>query len=172
MAVARYQDLIAWQLADQFKSEVFRLVKSSTEASRNLRSRNQLLDPTCSVASNLVEGFRRFSPGEFARFIDYSLASLGEAEQRLHDGIALGYLHGAGVCRRIPIGTPMPDRIRATQVQPATLPPTDPPMTNRHPSSPAVTCRHPSLPVVTRRHSSLPVVTIWVCAYPDASSPH
>jgi four helix bundle protein len=91
MAVARYQDLIAWQLADQFKSEVFRLVKSSTEASRNLKYRNQLLDAACSVTSNLVEGFRRFSPGEFPRFIDYSLASLGETEQRLQDGIALGY---------------------------------------------------------------------------------
>ena len=39
--------------------------------------RNQLLDAASSVPANLVEGFRRYSPGEFPRFIDYSLASLG-----------------------------------------------------------------------------------------------
>ena len=50
-----------------------------------------MLDAATSVAANLVEGFLRFSPGDFRKFIDYSLASLGEAEVRLKDGILLGY---------------------------------------------------------------------------------
>jgi hypothetical protein len=37
------------------------------------------------------EGFLRFSVGDFKRFLDYSLGSLGEAEGRLEDGIQLGY---------------------------------------------------------------------------------
>jgi len=90
MAVRHHRELIAWQLADQFKKEVFRLLESSPAALSDFRYRSQLVDSSTSVTANLVEGFRRFSPGEFPRFIDYSLASLGEAEQRLRDGIELG----------------------------------------------------------------------------------
>jgi four helix bundle protein len=91
MAVRHHRDLITWQLADEFKSEVIRLLKSSPAAWSDLRYRSQLVDCSLSVTANLVEGFRRFSSGEFPRFIDYSLASLGEAEQRLKDGIELGH---------------------------------------------------------------------------------
>ena len=89
--VPRYQDLIAWQMADHFKAEVFRLLKASPNAWSDFRYRSQLLSASTSVTANLVEGFRRFSPTEFPKFIDYSVASLGEAEQRLRDGIELGY---------------------------------------------------------------------------------
>lgn len=85
-------------MADQFKSEVIRLLKSSPAAWSDLRYRSQLLDSASSVAANLVEGFRRYSPREFSRFIDYSMASLGEAEQRLRDGIELGYF-GEDACK-------------------------------------------------------------------------
>jgi four helix bundle protein len=37
---------------------------------------------------NIAEGFLRCSPGDFRRFLDYSLASLGETERRLKNGIA------------------------------------------------------------------------------------
>ena len=91
MAVRSYRDLIAWQLASQFQKEVLRLLQASPEAWRNNKFRDQLIDAVNSVVANLAEGFRRFSPGEFCKFIDYSLASLGEAEVRLEGGIDVGY---------------------------------------------------------------------------------
>jgi four helix bundle protein len=91
MLVRHYRELVAWQLAQEFKEEIVRLVRSSSAASGNKRYQEQLLDAATSVAANLVEGFLRFSPGDFRRFIDCSLASLGEAEVRLKDGILLGY---------------------------------------------------------------------------------
>jgi len=91
MAVRSYRDLIAWQLADRFKKEVFRLLRESPDAWNDLRFRNQLLDAATSVTSNLAEGFLRYSPGEFRKFIDYGLGSLAEAEGRLDDGIELRY---------------------------------------------------------------------------------
>jgi len=89
MVARRYQDLIAWQLAEAFKGEVFRLVNQSKQT-LDLRYRSQLLDAASSVAANIVEGFLRYSPGDFARYLAISLGSLGEAEIRLRDGIRLG----------------------------------------------------------------------------------
>jgi four helix bundle protein len=91
MGVRRYQDLFAWQTAEGFKLEVYRVVMGSPPARADLRYRSQILDAASSVVSNIIEGFLRCSPGDFARFLDYALASLGEAERRLHDGVQLGY---------------------------------------------------------------------------------
>ena len=90
MAVRRYQDLIAWQVAEEFKREFFRIVQQSKQT-LDVRYRPQLLDATSSVAANIVEGFLRYSPAEFARYLAISLGSLGEAETRLRDGILLNY---------------------------------------------------------------------------------
>ena len=91
MVVRRYQDLIAWQLAERFKLEVYGLVLGSAGAQRDLRFTSQILEAARGVPSDITEGFLRCSPGDFARFLDYAIASLGEAEQRLNDGIQLKY---------------------------------------------------------------------------------
>ena len=95
MIARHYKDLIAWQLADQFKSQVFRLVRTSQRASDDRPYAQQLTDAASSVAHNVTEGFLRFGAGDFRKFLDYSLGSLGEAEGRLADGIQLGYFDAA-----------------------------------------------------------------------------
>ena len=91
MAVTRYRDLITWQLADQFKSEVIKLVKESPEAWRDLRFRSQILESARAASKNIAEGFMRRSPRFFANFIDYHRSLFAEAEEHLKDGIELGY---------------------------------------------------------------------------------
>jgi four helix bundle protein len=86
-----YRELVAWQLAEQFKAEVFGLLQASTRASADRPYTEQLTGAVTSVTSNIAEGFLRFAPGDFRRFLDYALGSLGEAEGRLRDGIQLGY---------------------------------------------------------------------------------
>ncbi|HVQ41065.1 MAG TPA: four helix bundle protein [Vicinamibacterales bacterium] len=95
MGVRHYKELFAWQTGQAFKLEVYRLVGSSKGASRNFRYRDQILDAARGVPASIVEGFRRCSPGDFARFLDYSIASLAEAEEDLHDGIRLDYFPAA-----------------------------------------------------------------------------
>lgn len=90
-----YKELIAWQLADQFKAEVFKLVRASQWASTDRPYAEQLTDAASSTAHNIAEGFLRFGPREFRRFLDYALGSLVEAEGRLEDGIQLGYFDRA-----------------------------------------------------------------------------
>ena len=89
--VKRYRGLWAWQTGDRFKLQVFGLVRSSPEASRDFKFRDQLREAARSVPANIAEGFLRFSPGDLMRFLDYAIASLGEAELHLRDGIQLGY---------------------------------------------------------------------------------
>lgn len=91
MAVRRYQDLIAWQTGDEFKAEIYRIVSGSPAATKDFRYRSQILESARSVPANIAEGFVRYSPREFVRFLGFALGSLVEAEARLRDGIQLGY---------------------------------------------------------------------------------
>ena len=91
MAVRHYRDLIAWQLADAFATEVGELVHRSAAARDDVPYRTQILSAAESVASNVAEGFLRYSPAEFARFLNYALGSLAEAETRLQHGVRRGY---------------------------------------------------------------------------------
>jgi four helix bundle protein len=89
--VRRYEDLFTWQLADQFKREVHRLVSSSSRAAGNFRYRDQLVEAAADASKDICEGFLRCSPLVFANFLDYALGSLVEAEGRLRDGVERGY---------------------------------------------------------------------------------
>jgi four helix bundle protein len=91
MGVRRYDELIAWQLADAFKTEVFRLVRQSGSAGADYRYRAQLIESSSAASKDIAEGFLRYSAGDFARFLAFALGSLGEADRRLADGIELGH---------------------------------------------------------------------------------
>ena len=86
-------------MAEAFKSEVFALLKASPEAMRDRRFRYQLKDSASGPPKHIAEGFVRFSPREFCRFLDYALGSLREAEGWIQDGIEFGYFQ-EDQCRR------------------------------------------------------------------------
>ena len=89
--VRRYKDFDAWQLAEAFKKEVFRLVRHSPGASRNFKYRDQLREAAGGISKHIAEGYLRCAPLDFAHFLDYALGSLAEAEERLGDGVELEY---------------------------------------------------------------------------------
>ena len=91
MGVALLDDLVAWQLAQAFKLEVYRLLREYPEARADLGFRNQLRASASSVAMNIGEGFYRYRAREFARFLSIALASLGESTLWLRDGIDRGH---------------------------------------------------------------------------------
>ena len=101
MVARRYQDLIAFQLADEFKREIIRLVQRP-QAALDLRYRSQLVNAATSVAANIVEGFLRHSPGQFAHYLAIAIGSLGEAEVRLRDGILLKHFTEADCALALP----------------------------------------------------------------------
>ena len=95
MGLRRVEDFYAFQLAVRFSECVLQLVRASPAAMRDFRLRDQLLDAADSAPSDITEGFSRCNPGDFARFLDYAMGSLAEAERWLKAGIARGYFDPA-----------------------------------------------------------------------------
>ena len=83
--------LITFQLAVEFKLEVYGVIESSAKAEHDLRYKSQLFEAASGIESNLDEGFSRNVPGEFDQFIRYALGSLAEARRRLKDGVHRKY---------------------------------------------------------------------------------
>ena len=91
VGVKRAEDLIALQLAREFKRLVYRLVASSPDAKSDFRFRSQLFDAVASTEANIVEGFHRRTAAQFDQFLSYARGSHAEAMTRLQDGIDRGY---------------------------------------------------------------------------------
>ena len=91
MGVRRFEDLVAWQLAHQLSLEIFAATETGP-VSRDFRFREQVRDSAASAGRNIAEGFGRFSPGDFARFLRYARASLMETRNSLIEGRDKGYL--------------------------------------------------------------------------------
>jgi four helix bundle protein len=90
MGVSRYEDLEAWQLADELKLEVYALVAAGS-ASRDFEFRDQIRGSAASSTKNIAEGFGRFRPADFARFVEFAVSSAMETKDSIKDGIDRGH---------------------------------------------------------------------------------
>jgi len=91
MGVRRLEDLAAFQLAVEFKLQVYRIIRESPDAAGDWRFRSQWSEAASSVEMCIAEGWYRYGAGELVTFLRYSRASLAEAERWLGDGVARGY---------------------------------------------------------------------------------
>jgi four helix bundle protein len=87
----RFEDLIAWQLAYQLQQEVFAFTAAGP-ASRDFTFCDQIRESSRSASRNTAEGFGRYVPTEFARFLRIAAGSLHETKNHLRDGLDRGYL--------------------------------------------------------------------------------
>ena len=77
-----FRKLIAWQRADDFASEAFRLSRLVSRSDRWLAS--QLFRAAVSVPLNISEGAGPATAAEFVRFLEIAGRSLSEADYCLH----------------------------------------------------------------------------------------
>ena len=75
MGVRRFEDLVAWQLAWDLREKVFAFT-DKPRAARDVKFCGQIREATRSAAANTAEGFGRFYPREFARFLRIAAGSL------------------------------------------------------------------------------------------------
>jgi four helix bundle protein len=91
MGVRRFEDLVAWQLARQLQREVFAFT-DKPPVSRDLKFCDQIRESSRSATRNTSEGFGRYYPKEFLRFLRIAAGSLNETRNHLHDGLDRRYL--------------------------------------------------------------------------------
>ena len=114
MGVKTVEDLLAFQLAVEFKLEVYRLVRGCPQAI-DYKYQSQLFDAASGVEANLAEGFKRNVPGEFFQFVRYAAASLAEARTRLGDGIHREYFSQEDCRAALSLGKRSADAVAALQ---------------------------------------------------------
>jgi four helix bundle protein len=73
----------SWQFIVSFK-------QGALADDRHLRE--QLRESAASATSQIAEGFGRFSPADFGRFLAMTKASLMEAQNHLQDAVDRGYI--------------------------------------------------------------------------------
>ena len=93
MRIDDFRKLVVWQLADELRHEILAFIDTSP-ASRDFKYRDQIRDAIASACRNTSEGFDRFRPAEFARFLEFARGSLGEVQDCLLDGHDRKYMDG------------------------------------------------------------------------------
>lgn len=88
MAIQRFEDIIAWQKAQDLAVNVhqtFREVK-------DFGFRDQIWRAAVSISNNIAEGFDRSSNADFSRFLYFSSASCSEVRSMVYLAERLGYI--------------------------------------------------------------------------------
>ena len=86
-----FRDLVVWQKAVAFVTEVYRATQSfPTDERFGLTS--QIRRAAVSIPSNIAEGQGRLTRGEFRQFLGHAKGSLCEVETQLIIAQNLGYL--------------------------------------------------------------------------------
>ena len=97
MVARRYEDLLVWQLADELRSCVHHCTaRAAFRQQQWLQS--QLRRAAQSACANVAEGFGRYKPKDFARFVRTARGSLEETKAHLDQVRLLGLASETEVC--------------------------------------------------------------------------
>jgi len=89
MSIKCFEDVIAWQKAQEIAVIIYKEFKNNTD--RDFRS--QICRASVSISNNIAEGFDRGTKPEFKRFLYISLASNSELRSMLYLALRLGYIN-------------------------------------------------------------------------------
>lgn len=86
MGFRSIEEIDAWQRARAFKIAVYALVEAGG-LSRDFKLRDQLREAAAAAPSQISEGFGRFDPVDFARFVKMARGSIHECRNHLIDAV-------------------------------------------------------------------------------------
>ena len=89
--IRSYEDLLVWQKAHSLVLNIYRVTKYFPKEER-FGLIQQLRRSAASVATNIAEGFARYSKKEYVQFLYCSRGSLSETEYHLQLSRDLNYL--------------------------------------------------------------------------------
>ena len=91
MAITRFEDIEAWQLARQLTNQIYALTKETKFAS-DYGLKDQIRRAAGSVMHNIAEGFDSGSNAEFVRFLRYAQRSCTEVQSQLYVALDQRYI--------------------------------------------------------------------------------
>ena len=89
--VRRFTELIAWQSCYEYKKKIYAICEQPPLAT-DWKRRGQLEESVNGPPSHIAEGFGRFNPLDFARYVVIARASLMESQNHLLDCVDRGYI--------------------------------------------------------------------------------
>lgn len=91
MALKRFEDLEAWQLARELNRRVYKLTRAEPVL-RDFSFIDQIRRASISIMNNIAEGFERGSHKDFAKFVFISRGSAGEVRSMLYVALDQNYI--------------------------------------------------------------------------------
>ena len=88
MTITKFEDLVAWQKAQELAVHVYQLSRDFDDYS----FRNQIQRAAVSISNNIAEGFNRTSNAEFRKFLFYSKGSCSEVKSMIYLAVRLGFI--------------------------------------------------------------------------------
>ena len=88
MVIQKFEDIIAWQKAQDPAIEIF----SDFSEMRHFGFRDQICKAVVSTSNNITEGFDRSSDAAFSRFLHIALGSASETKSMLYLAERLGFI--------------------------------------------------------------------------------
>jgi four helix bundle protein len=85
------EQIDAWQLARKFKLGIYALIETGP-LGRDFKLRDQLREAAAAAPSQISEGFGRFDPIDFARFVKMGRGSIQECRNHLIDAMDRGHI--------------------------------------------------------------------------------
>src|ERR1039457_132261 len=88
MAITRFEDIIAWQKAQDLATQIYVIFGLS----RDFGFKDQITRAAISISNNIAEGFDRSSDADFGRFLYIALGSCSEVRSMLYLAERLKYI--------------------------------------------------------------------------------
>jgi four helix bundle protein len=85
MVIKRFEDLIAWQKAQDLAVHIYAM----SEAMRDYEFKNQIRSAVVSISNNIAEGFDRSSDADFSRILYIAEGSNSETKSMLYLAVRL-----------------------------------------------------------------------------------
>ena len=88
--VQSFEELICWQRANEVKLGIYALIRSNV-VRRDAKFQDQIRDAAAAGPRLIAEGFGRYLPTEFVKYLRWANGEIQETSNHLRDGFDRGY---------------------------------------------------------------------------------
>ena len=91
MIARHYRELECWQLSNELKRRIYAFL-ATAPAAHDFDFYKQIRGSARGATRTITEGFGRFRPADFARYLEFARGSLMETQNHLDDALDSGYM--------------------------------------------------------------------------------